>query len=171
MIRISVVALASLIACDPAVPQSISAANPLEGFWQDTGRRILYSRVAPAAYDYGAWQILDQAQTYPAAKELRRTPRGWQVLDLNFDDADYSISGITASAQSLEFVRTEKWSGCTMQHRCSLIAADMICALENQCPSAGEMVVGWRGEERYARRVSCERLGRVQLQGFPVACR
>jgi hypothetical protein len=92
-------------------------------------------------------------------------------VDLNFDDADYVVRTTAASARNVQFIRTEKWSGCTMQHFCALQGTEMICALENVCPQGGENVVDWRGEERYARRVSCERLGRAQLQGIPVSCR
>jgi hypothetical protein len=55
--------------------------------------------------------------------------------------------------------------------RAGLQADEMVCALENLCPENGRTVVDRRGEERYARRESCERLGRAQLQGIPVACR
>jgi len=38
-------------------------------------------------------------------------------------------------------------------------------------PQAGAEQVVWRGEERYARRASCERDGKRQQQGIPVRCR
>jgi hypothetical protein len=159
-----------LLLCGTAYAQG-AAANTLEGFWQDTARRILYSRAAPPAYVYGEWTAIDQGQTYPAAKQVKRSGPRWNVVDLNFDDSDYVVQTIAASEKRLEFVRTVKWSGCAMHHTCSLSGNEMVCALENVCPENDRSVVDWRGEERYARRVSCERLGRVQLQGFPVACR
>lgn len=172
MSKLRVVSLLSLVLCGSAQGQSVDPARgTLEGFWQDTARRMLYSRSAPPSYAYGARTPLDQGQTYPAAKHVRQSGSGWEMVDLNFDDADYIVKTIAASAQNVQFIRTEKWSGCTMQHSCKLQAAEMICSLENVCPQGGEKVVDWRGEERYVRRVSCERLGRPQLQGIPVACR
>jgi hypothetical protein len=47
----------------------------------------------------------------------------------------------------------------------------MVCALETSCPAAGAERVVWRGEERYARRASCERVDKRQAQGIPHRCR
>ena len=38
-------------------------AQSLEGYWQDTARRILFDRTAPPGYVYGQWNPLDQDQT------------------------------------------------------------------------------------------------------------
>lgn len=172
MSRPCLIAVITCLLCGSAHAQHAAApGNTLEGFWQDTARRILYSSAAPPSYTYGAWTVIDQTQTYPAAKEVRRSTTGWEVLDLNFDDMNYSVRTIAASERSLEFIRTVKWSGCTMRHKCSLHSEEMICSLENVCARDGQNVVDWRGEERYARRASCERVGRAELQGIPVSCR
>ena len=159
------IALLALLACGGA------QADTLEGHWQDTERRILYSREAPPGYQYGNWTAIEQDQTYPSAKEIRRSGAGLEVLDLNADDDNYVVKTVKSTDDSVVFVREVKWSGCAMHHRCTLEGPNMFCALENVCPQDGKAVVDWRGEERYARRVSCERQGRVQAQGFPVSCR
>jgi len=148
-----------------------AAAGTIEGYWQDTGRRILYARDAPPGYAYGNWTQVEQDQTYPAAKEIRRSGSGLEVVDLNFDDDNYEVRTVKSSDESVVFVREVKWTGCAMHHQCRLDGVGMFCALESFCPQAGKPVVEWRGEERYARRASCERQGRVQAQGFPVSCR
>src|SRR5882672_5287183 len=84
-------------------------AQTLEGYWQDTARRILFTRAAPPSYAYGAWTLLDQDQTYPAAKEIRRAAAGFEVVDLNFDDANYEVRTISAADDKVAFVRTVKW--------------------------------------------------------------
>jgi hypothetical protein len=170
--RLSVVLLAAVLyspvqAQRGPEPQAIT----IEGFWQDTARRILYSRAAPPAYVYGTWSALDQGQTYPSAKEIRRTPSGWEVVDLNADDREYTVKAIAGTEKSVEFVRMVTRSGCAMHHKCGLQGQEMVCSLENRCPEGGQSVLDWRGEERYAKRASCERLGGPELQGFPVACR
>lgn len=173
MTKVCVVSFISLLLCGSAQAQRAvaPATNTLEGFWQDTARRILYSRAAPPDYAYGLWTALDQGQPYPAAKQVRRSGASWEVVDLNFDDTDYAVKTIVATDQSLEFIRTVKWSGCAMHHKCTLQGDEMHCSLENLCPQAGQSVVDWRGEERYARRTSCQRLGRAELQGIRVSCR
>src|SRR5689334_4671154 len=115
MSKLRVVSLLSLLLCGSAQGPTVDAsAGTLEVFWQYTARRMLYSRSAPPSYVYGAWTPLDQAQTYPAAKQVRRSGSGWEVVDLNFDDADYLVRTTAASAQNVQFIRTEKWSGCAM---------------------------------------------------------
>lgn len=146
-------------------------AQSLEGYWQDTARRILFDRSAPAGYVYGQWNPLDQDQTYPAAKQIRRSAGKLEVIDLNFDDANYEVETYKAADDSIAFVRRVKWTGCAMHHRCSIEVDEMICSLVNVCPQEGKNVVDWRGEERYARRASCERDGKAQAQGIPVKCR
>ena len=160
------VLVGAMLVCVPA-----TAAETLEGFWQDIARRILFARDAPPGFAYGNWTMIDQQQTYPAAKEVRRSAGGLEVVDLNFDDENYAVKTVSASDDALVYVRTVKWSGCTMHHRCRLDGAEMLCSLENVCLRDGKSVLDWRGEERYARRAHCARQGKVQAQGFPVACR
>jgi hypothetical protein len=158
------ISLLALLLCGSAQAQT------LEGYWQDTARRILFARDAPPSYAYGAWTLLDQDQTYPAAKEIRRSAEGLAVVELNFDDGNYKVETISAADDTVAFVRTVKWSGCAMHHRCRLEGEAMVCSLVNVCPQDGKNIVDWRGEERYVRRANCERQGKVQAQGFPVAC-
>ena len=173
MSRFRIVSLIVLLVIASAHAQHAanSAGDTLEGYWQDTARRVLYSRSAPTSYVYGAWTAIDQGQTYPAAKYVQRKGSSWEVVDLNFDDANYAVTTIAGTAQTIDFVRTVKWSGCAMHHQCGLQGNDMVCALENICPQEGQSVVDWRGEERYARRTACERRGGAELQGIPVSCR
>jgi hypothetical protein len=71
---------------------------------------------------------------------------------------------IAATDTTLEFVRTVTWSGCAMHHKCGVQGKEMVCSLENICPDGGKSIVDWRGEERYARRSACERLGGAEMQ-------
>jgi len=154
------VLVATLLA-GPAVAQSI------EGYWQDTERRILYAPDAPPGYVFGRWTALDQAQTYPAAKSIRRKGDTYELDDLLYDDEE-AIKVLGAAPGRIDFTRTNRLTSCSTLHACELHAADeLLCALETRC---AEQVV-WRGEERYARRASCERDGKRQQQGIPVRCR
>ena len=143
----------------------------IEGYWQDTERRILYSPEAPHGYVFGRWTALDQQQTYPAAKHIRRSGGGYELVDLLYDEEE-QIKVVGAGDERIDFVRTNRLSSCATSHACVLDQADRLsCALETRCPRAGAEQVVWRGEERYARRASCERDGRRQQQGIPVRCR
>ena len=144
----------------------------IEGYWQDTDRRILYSPDAPPGYVFGKWSALDQQQTYPAAKRIRRAGGGYELIDLLYDDEE-QIKVVRATDDRIDFARTNRVSRCTTSHDCALDGADrLFCKLETRCPQAdAEQVVVWRGEERYARRASCERDGKRQQQGIPVRCR
>ena len=173
MSRLQLISLVALFLFGAANAQTAAApaGKTIEGFWQDTARRILFARDAPPSYAYGGWTMIDQDQTYPAAKQIRRSGGTLEVVDLNFDDANYVVKTLSATDDSLVFVRMVKWSGCAMHHQCRLEGQGLFCALESFCPENGKQVLDWRGEERYARRTSCERQGRVQAQGFPVSCR
>jgi len=152
-----------------AAAQSMSLS--IEGYWQDTERRILFSRDAPPAYVYGRWTVLDQEQTYPSAKHIARSANGFVLLDLLYDDEE-RIRVERADEKGIQFVRSNTWSGCAVRHRCELQGADaLFCALETRCPRGEVDELVWRGEERYARRVSCERVDGRQAQGIPVRCR
>src|SRR4051812_22285426 len=143
----------------------------IEGYWQDTERRILFSRDAPPGYVYGGWTALDQRQTYPSAKHISRSTGGLEVVDLLYDNEEVVTVG-RASEKAIEFERASTWSRCVARHKCDLDGANqMFCALETSCPVAGSEQVVWRGEERYARRASCERVDKRQAQGIPHVCR
>src|SRR5687768_1036455 len=95
---------AILLACVfsfPAHAQS-TAGKTIEGYWQDTARRILFSADAPPSYVYGRWTALDQQQTYPAAKQIRRAGNRFELADLLYDDEEV-IEVIKASNDSIEF--------------------------------------------------------------------
>jgi len=148
-----------------------AGAQSIEGDWQDTERRILFSPDAPPGYVFGRWTALDQGQTYPSAKQIRRGAGGFELVELLYDDEEM-IKVVRSSSDGIDFVRTNRFSGCAAHHRCGLEAPDRLsCALETRCPSGGMEQVVWRGEERYARRVACERDGKRQAQGIPVKCR
>src|SRR5437763_12090093 len=160
MMRVAGLLLFTFLACT-------AAAQTIEGYWQDTERRILFSRDAPPGYVYGRWTALDQGQTYPSAKHIRKSVSGYEVLDLLYDDEEVIKVG-SSGDQSIEFIRTNTWSGCVARHKCDLDGANQLqCALETRCPKAGADELVWRGEERYARRASCERVDKRQAQGIP----
>jgi hypothetical protein len=159
MRRLAVVILVS------AMPVA-ARAQTIEGFWQDSARRILFDRTAPPYYAYGRWNSLDPQQTYPTAKQIRKSDQGFELIDLLYDEEEV-IKVVRADANSIEFVRTSTFTGCAMHHSCVQQVDEMQCSLENSCRD----VVDWRGEERYVRRANCERDGRRQAQGIPVKCR
>jgi hypothetical protein len=147
-----------------------AAAQGIEGYWQDTERRILFSADAPPGYVYGRWTALDQKQTYPTAKQFRKSPGGYDVLDLLYDDEEV-LKVERASEKRIDFTRTNTWSKCVVQHQCELSGANQLfCTLETRCPRANMEEVIWRGEERYARRASCERVEVRRAQGIPHRC-
>ena len=157
-------ALALVLLCGLA---GNAGAQTIEGYWQDTARRILFSPEAPPGYVYGQWTPLDQQQTYPSAKQIRRSGSGFDVVDLLYDDEE-AVKVVRASDDRIDFVRTNRLSSCAASHECRLESGNQLfCSLETRC---AERVV-WRGEERYARRASCERDGKRQAQGIPHRCR
>ena len=166
MLRLAAMLLALLVGL-PAFAQP-TERKTIEGYWQDTARRILFSREAPPSYMYGSWSSLDQQQTYPSAKRIRRSGAGFELEDLLYDDEEM-IQVVRASEDSIEFTRTSRWSGCSVHHRCGLQQEEMLCSLRTTCPKQGLV---WEGEERYARRAACERQQlRREAQGIPVVCR
>ena len=148
----------------------VQAGKTIEGFWQDSARRILFSRDAPPAYIYGTWNTLDPQQTYPAAKQIRRSGRSFELIDLLFDD-EYTVKVVSAREDGIEFVRSTQSPACGMRHQCRLDGDELFCSLENICREGGRDVLDWRGEERYVRRALCERDGKRQAQGIPVICK
>lgn len=145
-------------------------AAGIEGYWQDKARRILFARNAPPAYVYGAWTALDPLDMYALAKQIRRTASGFELIEFQFEEEDYPVRVIDAREDRIEFVRSPMWSTCSMHHKCRLNGEELICSLENVCREAGRDVLDWRGEEVYARRAHCERIGRRQGQGIPLRC-
>lgn len=146
-------------------------SKTIDGYWQDTARRILFARDAPSSFVYGQWTLLDQQQTYPSAKQIRRSATGVELIDLLYDD-EHVVKVLKASQSGIEFTRTTRWSGCSVHHRCGFEDDQLLCSLQTACPEAGGERVVWRGEERYARRAGCERLqSRPEAQGIPVVCR
>lgn len=165
--------LAVLLAC--LLGFSVHAQPPvgktIEGYWQDTARRILFSSSAPPGYKYGQWTALDQGQTYPAAKHIRRAAPGFDLVDLLYDDQEV-VKVLKASDSDIEFTRTNRWSGCSVHHRCGVDDDQLLCSLRTTCLEENMERVVWQGEERYARRASCERRqSRPEAQGIPVVCR
>ena len=139
----------------------------IEGYWQDTERRILFAADAPPGFEYGSWTKLDQNQTYPSAKQIRRGAHGVEVVDFLYDDEEL-LTVRRAGEKTIEFTRASTWSKCSVRHQCDLEGPNqMLCALETSC---NQQVV-WRGEERYARRVTCERVEVRRAQGIPHVCR
>ena len=146
-------------------------SKTIEGYWQDTGRRILFSRDAPPGYPYGQWTALDQQQTYPSAKHIRRSGAGFELVDLLYDDQE-AVRVLKASDTGIEFMRSNRWSGCSVLHQCSLDGGQLLCSLRATCPENNTERLVWQGEERYERRASCERTqSRPEAQGIPSVCR
>jgi hypothetical protein len=170
MFKLATVFLASALGCFAHAQPT--TGKTIEGFWQDTARRILFSGSAPPGYKYGQWTALDQQQTYPSAKQIRRSGSGFELVDLLYDEQE-AINVLKASDTAIEFTRTSRWSGCSAYHRCGLEGErQLLCSIETKCPQAvGERTV-WQGEERYERRASCERTqSRPEAQGIPSVCR
>jgi len=170
MTKLATALLASVLG-GSALGQPIPSKT-IEGDWQDTARRILFSSSAPPDYKYGQWTALDPQQTYPTAKQIRRSGSGFEVVELLYDDQE-AIKVLKASDSGIEFIRTNHWSGCSALHHCSLESErHLLCAIETKCPKAGIEGLVWQGEERYERRASCERTqSRPEAQGIPSICR
>ena len=150
--------------------QGTVAGSTIEGFWQDIAGRTLYKRNASPTDIVGAWHPRDVGLPYFDTKLIRKSAAGYEMLDMRYG-ADYAINVVGATEKSIEYVRTTKWSGCRMNHKCNLDGAELYCAIENVCRPQGVDVVEWRGEERYARRSHCEQLDGEQAQGIPTRCR
>jgi len=146
-----------------------NAVPTIEGYWQDVARRVLFMRGAPASSVYGKWVSLDQEQTYPSAKQIRKSGTAYELVDLLYDK-NYAIKVMSANEHRIEFVRSPNGGACEMRHTCRLEGAELSCSVEHICREAGREVLDWRGEERYVRRAHCERVGRTEAQGIPVRC-
>ena len=156
-----------------AVPAQAQPAQvqTIEGYWQDIAGRTTFARnVSPTAV-YGTWIDRELDATYPKAKQIGKSAAGFDLVDLNFTEKDYSIRILLSDASRIVFHRIANWSACRMEHDCRLDGKDLFCSNQSVCQEAGKEIVDWRGEERYMRRERCERDGGVQAQGFPVKCR
>ena len=148
------------------------AAQSIEGYWQDIAGRITFKRNPLPADTYGGWYERALDQTYPAAKYIRKVGESFELVDLNYDEKDYPIRVLKASAQRIDYVRAMKWSQCQVNHACQLKGSELTCAMEHVCREDGRETVELRAEERFIRRNSCARTqARPEAQGFPVACR
>ena len=103
-------AAALCLVCIGGVQAQAPAGKTIEGFWQDTERRILFSREAPPGYAYGRWTAIEQEQTYPSAKHIRRAGDLLEVVDLNYDE-NYEIKTLAGGADRVSFTRKFKWTG------------------------------------------------------------
>ena len=144
-------------------------AQSVEGFWQDVAGRSLSMRGAPPGSVFGAWGARDLDQTYPQAKQIRRSGTSFELIDLNYDD-QYVVKVVSAQEDRINFVRADRWSGCGMHHACRLDGEQLFCSMRNLCRVDDQVVMQWEGEERYVRRAHCERVGRTEAQGIPVKC-
>ncbi|HVI71364.1 MAG TPA: hypothetical protein VM656_07750 [Pyrinomonadaceae bacterium] len=145
-------------------------ARTIEGFWQDTARRILFARNAPPTYVFGKWVVLDQPDIYSLAKQIRKSGATFELIELQYEEEEFPIKVTTAGEDRIEFTRSSKWSACAMHHRCRLDDGELFCSLEQLCRERGQEVLDWQGEERYARRMHCAQLARRQGLGIPVRC-
>jgi hypothetical protein len=146
-------------------------AQSIEGYWQDIAGRITYKRNPLPADKYGDWYARSLEATYPSAKHFRRSPAGFEVADLNYDEKDYVVRVLSTSEQQVTFVRSAAWSACRVLHVCQLAGQEMLCAMETICLEKGVEQVDLRAEERFIRRNTCVRVAaRPEAQGFPVTC-
>jgi hypothetical protein len=154
----------------PALSQA-QPAQTIEGFWQDIAGRTTFKRnVSPSAV-YGGWNERELDATYPQAKQIRKSPDGFNLADLNYDEKEYSLRVLNSDESRITFFRKASWSACRMEHDCRLDGKELFCSMQTVCQEAGKDVLDWRGDERYVRRAHCERDGRAQAQGIPVKCR
>lgn len=145
-------------------------AQTIEGFWQDIAGRTTFKRDVSPSSVYGSWHDRELDATYPQAKLIRKTVAGFDLVDLNYDEKDYSVRVLDSDVSRIAFVRKANWSTCRTQHDCRLNGNELSCSMQTICQEAGKDVLDWRGDERYVRRAHCERDGRAQLQGIPVKC-
>ena len=170
MLRICLL-LASIVTVASAhAQQGTQPEASIEGYWQDVAGRTLFKRNASSADVMGTWSARDVGLPYFDSKQIRKSGTGYELLDLRYG-TDYAINVTAATEKSIEYVRTAKWSGCEMRHKCSLNKAELFCAIENVCRPQNVEVLEWRGEERYARRSHCEQLDREQALGIPTRCK
>jgi hypothetical protein len=149
----------------------IQAQATIDGYWQDIAGRTTFKKDAASSSTYGNWYERALDVTYPQAKLIRRSAAGVELLDLNYDEKEYSVRVVSADAARIVFVRKASWSACRVEHDCRLEAEGMLCRMQTVCQEKGADVLDWKGEERYVRRAHCERVGRVEAQGIPVKCR
>ena len=112
-------------------------------------------------------QVIDTIAAFRKALDEERI----KVVQIKVVDEE-QIKVVSAAEDRIDFTRTNRLSRCSTRHDCALEGGDrLLCKVQTQCPRASAGQVVWRGEERYARRASCERDGKRQQQGIPVRCR
>ena len=154
-----------------AILPAAAIAQSIEGYWQDIAGRITFKRNPLPADRYGDWYERALDATYPAAKHIRKVGSSFDLVDLNYDENDYSVRVLNATDKQIEFVRSAKWSPCRVHHSCRLSGAELFCAMEHVCARDGNEYVELGAEERFVRRSRCERTqARPEAQGFPVRC-
>jgi hypothetical protein len=164
-VLIVAILLNSVVYAQPA------AAPTIEGYWQDIAGRITFKRDPLPADRFGDWYERALDATYPTAKHIRKAGPSFVLLDLNYDEKEYSVRVLDASDTQIEFVRSANWSPCRVLHSCRLTGAELFCAMEHRCTEGGKEYVELKAEERFVRRSNCVRTqSRPEAQGFPVAC-
>jgi hypothetical protein len=93
--KLAVLALA--LAAFSAPLHAKNAPGTIEGFWQDIAGRTLFQRDAAPGASFGGWSERALDQTYPHAKEIRKAAGAYELVDLNFNDADYRVKVLGAS--------------------------------------------------------------------------
>ena len=155
----------------PLVNAQPAAAQTIEGYWQDIAGRITFKRNPLPADKYGDWYTRALDATYPAAKHIRKVGPSFGLVDLNYDESDYSVQVLQASDKQIDFVRSASWSPCRVFHSCRLSGDELFCLMEHRCTEGGQEYVELRAEERFVRRAKCVRTqSRPEAQGFPIAC-
>jgi hypothetical protein len=166
-----VLLLALAMLAVPTGANAQSATETIEGYWQDIAGRGTFKRNPLPADRYGDWYDRPLDATYPLAKHIRKAGSSFDLVELNYDESDYSVRVVSASDRQIDFVRQAKWSPCRAQQSCRLTGSELFCVTEHVCVEDGKEVVDLITEERFVRRSKCARTQtRPEAQGFPVAC-
>ena len=87
----------------------IQAQATIDGYWQDIAGRTTFKKDAASSSTYGNWYERALDVTYPQAKLIRRSAAGVELLDLNYDEKEYSVRVVSADAARIVFVRKASW--------------------------------------------------------------